>query len=72
MRGICHSTRSRNGFHEPSIQGTPYSEMTWYVCDLCGAKEERGQGLFYGTPRREPPTLGQRVQALEAAMKEEA
>lgn len=38
---------SRWGVHEERVLGTPRSAMTWYVCDLCGARRPRGEGLFY-------------------------
>ncbi len=69
MRGVCQSHSSYEGMHEPYIEGTPRSAMTWYVCRLCGAREPRGQGAFYGFPRNDPPTLEQRVTALEEAVK---
>lgn len=69
MRGFCQSNRAYKGHHEPHIEGTPRSAMTWYVCRLCGAREPRGQGAFYGLPTRESPTLEQRVKKLEDAMK---
>lgn len=58
---------SSNGRHERSIVGNPRSAMTWYVCDLCGATEPRGQGLFYGRPTYIPKTLEERVSDLEKA-----
>lgn len=69
MRGVCQSNRAYKGHHEPHIEGTPRSAMTWYVCSLCGAREPRGQGAFYGIPTLEAPTLEQRVKKLEDAMK---
>ena len=69
MRGVCQSNRAYKGHHEPHVEGTPRSAMTWWVCSLCGAREPRGQGAFYGLPRSDPPTLEQRVKALEEAMK---
>jgi len=47
MNGFCPSHRAYKGHHEPHVEGTPRSAMTWYVCGLCGAREPRGQGLFY-------------------------
>lgn len=69
MQGVCESGRSYKGHHEPHVEGTPRSAMTWYVCSLCGKREPRGRGLFHGMPRNDPPTLEQRVTAIEEAMK---
>jgi hypothetical protein len=69
MRGICQSSRAYNGHHEPYIAGTPRSAMTWYVCSLCGAREPRGQGAFYGVPTWEATTLEQRIKKLEDTIK---
>jgi hypothetical protein len=69
MRGICQSNSAYRGMHEPYVEGTPRSAMTWYVCRLCGQREPRGMGAFYGQPTWEAPTLEQRVKKLEDAMK---
>jgi hypothetical protein len=49
----CRWARSSdlgNGTHQLRIEGTPCSAMTWYVCEWCGAREERGPGSFYREP----------------------
>jgi len=69
MRGLCQSNSAYRGMHEPYVEGTPRSAMTWYVCRLCGQREPRGMGAFYGQPTWEAPTLEQRVKKLEDAMK---
>lgn len=69
MQGVCESSMAYKGHHEPHVEGTPRSAMTWYVCSLCGKREPRGQGSFHGMPRNDPPTLEQRVTAIEEAMK---
>lgn len=69
MQDVCQSNRAYRGMHEPRVEGTPRSAMTWTVCDLCGQREPRGQGLFYGRPTWDAPTLEQRVKKLEDAMK---
>lgn len=66
MRGHCK--HSPDGYHEPGIEGNPRSKMTYYVCTLCGAREERGQGAFYGMPDHRPPTIEQRVTRLESQL----
>ena len=47
MDSICPSLRAHKGHHEPYVEGTPHSSMTWYVCRLCGKREPRGEGAFY-------------------------
>jgi len=64
MRGTCPN--SKNGIHEPSIQGNPRSKMTYYVCNNCGKKEERGEGTFYTEQQETISELDQ----LRAALSE--
>lgn len=59
---------SRDGLHEPTIIGNPYSAMTYTECSICGEREERGEGLFYGKVRPIAHTMEQRVSALEASI----
>lgn len=47
LPGQCPSSRAIRGCHEPKIEGTQQSDMTWYRCALCGAKAQRGQGIFH-------------------------
>lgn len=60
---------SRDGLHETTIIGNPYSSMTYTECTICGEREERGEGLFYGKVRPTTPTMEQRVSALESRVK---
>lgn len=43
----CPARSAINRVHEYCVEGTPRSAKTWYVCDLCGKRVARGQGLFY-------------------------
>lgn len=61
--------KSNDGLHETTIIGNPYSAMTYTECTICGEREERGEGLFYGKERTVTPTMEQRVSALEARVK---
>lgn len=63
MRGRCKI--ADDGYHDPAIEGNPRSEMTYYVCTICGERQKRGQGAFYGQPNHNPPTIEQRVVELE-------
>jgi hypothetical protein len=63
MRGRCPS--SKYGFHESTVIGDPWSEMTFYSCRLCGQKRERGQGTFYGQEKPVRKTTEQRLIDIE-------
>jgi hypothetical protein len=64
MKGHCEF--GYKGKHETYIEGTPRSAMTWRVCSLCGQREERGPGLFYGRPEPKPTlTDSERITELE-------
>lgn len=59
---------SGDGFHLMTVEGTTRS-MTWWRCRVCNGRWERGMGAFAGIPLNEPPTLEQRVAAIEATLK---
>jgi hypothetical protein len=68
---LCRETNYERP-HEDRIIGTPRSAMTWRECTLCGAREERGQGAFYGMPEPPETVFSQRQEQRIKEMIQEA
>ena len=68
MRGHCRY--SDDGYHNPTILGDPWSEMTYYYCLTCQEKQERSMGTFYGEKKPVPLTLAERITKLEKELDE--
>lgn len=59
-----------HGYHEPTVIGTPYDAMTYYLCRKCGKRWERGMGCMFGKTPPEDQTIIGRLTRIERLLKE--